>query len=324
MFMPATQSPSPNTVADSCSLMSLTDEAQPYFNFRSSLLNDPDGRFVRTADRATVFKSKLGGQVATLEPKALAKSGVLGAAQSDLDYIPDISRALKYKGSIAAGDKLPSELTTGKPSWPLSPESWSKAADAVRDWTRESSDLSVPPEQLAIAHKLASAPEGPPHDESLDLVDLALGLRDFIEIEARIASVRSWTARFHKLIGDLMTLDAEQNPKTISELAQDSARNMRAPCLWLVRRVMELSERVPVSLETLERVPELKLERYAQINELAAFFNDVAPIASLWKKAKTRRLGLREKELQKIAHITSVRFKEFDPKLYRATPRSLQ
>jgi len=126
------------------------------FAFASPYLNQPDAAFTRTADREAVFRFDFGGNQASIPLSTVAAAAELPADHGDIALLRFVKPALLYREEIAAGDEIPSELTTGRPSWSTQPATMARVVSRVVE-TLSSSSSGAAPETVSDAAEAVAA-----------------------------------------------------------------------------------------------------------------------------------------------------------------------
>lgn len=131
------------------------EELEATISFDHAFFNSVDGSFFKRLEDTgeAVMMMPLESGAVSLRLGGIKRELELGADNHDARTLDTIARALKYVRGIRVGDPVPSELTTGKASWEVSPRHRATAHNRVTmqlvSWMSGDETLVTEPDQLA-------------------------------------------------------------------------------------------------------------------------------------------------------------------------------
>ena len=85
--------------------------------FETPTPRQPGAFFERDLDRETVMRVSHGEQIASLPVESMVNASEVKRSLKELEMIAVVELGLSYQPRLAEGDKVPSELISGAPSW---------------------------------------------------------------------------------------------------------------------------------------------------------------------------------------------------------------
>lgn len=303
--------------------MSLTTDAggpapaNGSFVFVSPFLAQPSAVFVRAIDRQPMLQIDLGGHKASYPLEAVPKAAELSTGHPDRAMLRHVRPALMYRDQVTSGDRIPSELTDGRPSW--TPDSALQAqvvrrileilsADAATDDAATVGDASA-----AIARRLI----GVDNKRNPDIVG---SIRDMLDAAACAMELRGKLTDCQRMVGEMATRSADRKPFAGQERLRDSAVKLRNVMVWASKRTMALdmlAQDVRAAVEDQDRLTD---RIWPAVNELRAWWLDLSPVIRAWQAASSVTPELRVSDIESLHRLVTIRYAEFDPDIYRTKP----
>jgi plasmid stabilization system protein ParE len=197
----------------------MPEDGDPVVRFNSPFFNKLQLAYFRYLENTTetVFVVEYGSQQVALPLSGVRKELELHENDADWRMLDLIAKGLRYVTTLAVGDPLPSEIITGKASWPLSPKhaqvAYQRLALKLMSWmtqdkvdtataTNAGEDIIRQTEDPEVRKKIAAA-----FDEAAEALGLGRGRREevvgFLEALAQelgyIEALRDKFARIVKV-----------------------------------------------------------------------------------------------------------------------------
>lgn len=242
--------------------------------------------------------------------------------------------ALNSRRMIRHGDSIPTELTSGSPSW--TPPNRS-LQDATTGFLRAFAASDPDIREIAIG-------EQPAQDGALNIAsrlvgalppDLRTQLRNELELDehalgkhlsavlldmARIDAALRVTSTIQRFVGDIARYASEHRETRQGDVARAIARELRPVNLWASERAIRLQTNAQRVEELVTTESYVYTRIWPALRCLYALRLDVEPLLARWAEAGARHNGATLGDLDELLKITRSRFGKFDPSDYDASP----
>lgn len=285
------------------------------FNFTSRLLTKQDAEFVRQSNREVVLKVLIGVQTTIFPLRSLAAHPDLGADHQDIELLPCVERALFFRRAVRSGDKIPTELSTGRPSWTPQKHIVNRATSTVL------AQLSAKlPEIATHNHEKEDAAStiapflvksGGSIEEMSERIEILTdSLACLIAIRNAVATIQHIVGRIAKEIKTSAYQQSVERLKQIGVL-------LRRLSNWATKELMRLDGECAQILPALLEPGHMEQRVWPRINRLRAWMIDIEPIVESWGQIADNSLSTSGPERDIFDRMVTIRYGDgFDPNIY--------
>ena len=284
------------------------------FGFVSSYLGRDDAVFVRGADRQPVLRFDFGDNRATVPLATVPAAAELPGGHPDLTLLQFVEPALLYRDTVAAGDPVPSEIVSGRPSWPVQPRIAKRVERRILEAlcaqsAGEGGQAAADPAEM-IARQLIGV------DTRRDPRIVGI-LRDHLDAAVRATHLSDDVTDCQRMVGEMATLAVQREAFAEQDRVRDAARKLRHVVVWATKRTMALDMLANDIKGALADRAQLEERTWPAINELRAWSLDLAPVLRAWNDMGKATGDLRIGDIENLHRLVSIRFSAFDPAIYR-------
>ena len=296
------------------------------FDFTHPFFKQKAVQFSQDSDRRLVIKIDLGDHSGAVTVESVLVAENIPRAHPDRDVLALVETALAYRQVIRPGDRVPSELISGQPSWNPGRDSIQRAfAQVMRGLFEAKPDLGAnilktvthPESMRDLPHLLAPLEKTIEKESFLsggtsDARPLLGCICSAIGDLARLETSRRAVSIFNRMVGDLALIGAEDEVSARAELALNAGKTLR-PVGAYANECAQDAEAMGKDVQSLLTIP-----TYAEnfiwpiLQTLRRFMVDVQDIVLSWRAiAPTGDNSIRQRDLEAFGRLAQRRFRGF-------------
>jgi hypothetical protein len=261
-----------------------------------------------------------GGNHATVPLATVASAAELADGHPDIALLRTVGPALLYREEIVAGDRIPSELVDGRPSWTVSPRTAERVEQRILEALCARSTPATQAGDADTPEMIARQLIGVDTRRNARIVER---IRDHIDAAARAVHLRDEVTGCQRMVGEMATLATRREAFAEQDRVRDAALKLRKLMVWATKRVMELDMLANDIKGSLGDRDRLGRRTWPAINELRAWTLDLAPVRRAWSGMGRTAKDLRISDIENLHRLVSIRFSDFDPSIYRPSAEAV-
>jgi len=282
------------------------------FTFASKFFAKAGVEFVRTSDRRPILRFDLGDQKASF-----SLSDVIGAAEppikhEDMRLLYLIEPALQYVERVIPNAPVPTELTTGQPSWRYSKSAFYRSVRLVF------SSLSVSVSDLAAPQDAADFLAGRAFGgDASRRRDFAERIQHVLEAIAFATDLNMDLIDGQRVLGEIATLANGKGNFSGKQQLREIALVLRPVFVWAVKQAMLLDTLVNDVTESVSNQDRVSSRIWPAINEQRAWSLDVMPVKKAWQVVSAGSDCPRVSDIEELLRLVTIRYSRFNPAIYQ-------
>ena len=284
------------------------------FGFTSTYLRQRDAVFERTADRQAVLRVDFGGNRATVPLTTVPGAADLSAGHPDIALLRLVEPALLYRETVSAGDPVPTEILSGRPSWQVQPRTAKRVERRILEALCAQSAGEGAKAEGDPAETIARQLIGVDTRRDARVVQV---LRDHLDAAVYAMQLSDDVTACQRMVGEMATLAVRREAFAEQDRVRDAARKLRHVIVWATKRTMALDMLANDIKGALSDRDQLTERTWPAINELRAWALDLAPILRAWNEMGKAAADLRIGDIENLHRLITIRFSDFDPAIYR-------
>ncbi|MCR9257386.1 MAG: hypothetical protein NXI16_14965 [Alphaproteobacteria bacterium] len=284
-------------------------------SFETATPRQPGTWFERDVDRETLLRIAHGEQTASIPVENLVNASEVRRSAKELDMFGIVEVGLSYQPRLAQGDPVPTELTTGAPSWSAPEDLRGRVLSGLMEKLHipkaENSTAVDHSAQIAgtIVQEIRETREIDV-EETIAVIEKALHAIECVSCLGGVIEQR------RNRVAEMAQLAAEKAAGIRNDILKETAVHLHKSTCWAHERQKILRAATGNLISLVKSPAPIETQIWPEISVLRAWWMDTEPLLTLWAEAMEETDTPRPKELELLHRNVCIRLKNLDTDLY--------